>query len=37
MPILILRGVSDIVTSKGDITYGNPATFERASRTSWRR
>lgn len=32
MPVLILRGVSDVVSRKGDITYGNPAAFERASR-----
>lgn len=32
MPILILRGVSDVVSNKGDITYGNPAAFERASK-----
>jgi adenosylhomocysteine nucleosidase len=32
MPILILRGVSDVVSKKGDVTYGNVAAFESASR-----
>jgi adenosylhomocysteine nucleosidase len=31
-PVVILRGVTDVVGARGDVTYGNEAAWERATR-----
>lgn len=33
-PVVILRGVSDVVTAQGDVTYGDPGAFQRATRAT---